>query len=715
MKINPNTFTITQLYGTESEQYVIPAYQRRYSWEDKHIRELFDDINQLDDGDAHLLGSIVCLTSTFKAGINELELVDGQQRSTTIMLFLNAMEERLLAAGKRDDALNVERCLYCKDFAGIKKNKLRMGDLDQKDFDRVMQNRNLDDVVNDQLLRAHQLVMRLVGELNDEEFNRFRYKFINNAYLIRLDVSDAKDAFKLFETINNRGLALSPADIIKNFLLGNASLINDGTLEDVKESWTGLVLALDGISMDDFFRQYMISLRGRRVTKSQLIDSFKKYYVRNVAEGARLQKYEEFVDTEDDETAPEQQHLTDFVGDLRKAAEVYRQIVRCDTADEKINRHLDNLRRIRSFAANPFVLNLLRRDIDRKDMLAILKMLETFVLRRNVAEYRTNELEDIFARLTKLPDERLIENVYVEFRDSLPSDDEFRARLLTHDFKGQLENRAKYMLEQLEYKITGDNPDKPEKPIGSSEDVHLEHIMPQTITTKKSKEEFGDWEAYLGEDRERHGQYVARLGNLTLLGAPLNIHASNNPFKSKKVNGVAADGDKSKETDYSKSKIELTRQLLDLVAFRITQIESRSNQLSDLAMEIWKLPELDVDETAAAATREAGSVAVTCVSGDTEAHGQWFADDDRLIVIKGSTAALNNHESFRDHNYRKLKDKLLADGILTKNGDELVFAEDYTFDSPSAAAAVVLARSAAGPREWRNARNRTILQMKESN
>ena len=87
MKITPTSLSISQLLSTESEQFIIPAYQRRYSWQDKQVKELFDDINHLEGGETHLLGSIVCLTGDHGAGINSLELVDGQQRTTTIMLF----------------------------------------------------------------------------------------------------------------------------------------------------------------------------------------------------------------------------------------------------------------------------------------------------------------------------------------------------------------------------------------------------------------------------------------------------------------------------------------------------------------------------------------------------------------------------------------------------------------------------------------------------
>src|SRR3989344_5876367 len=290
MKITPTSLTITQLLSSEAEQFVVPAYQRRYSWHSKHIAELFDDINLLESVDRHLLGSIVCLTSSHGVGINELELVDGQQRMTTIMLFLNAMEEKYKLLGKSREAEKLGDYLYCQDVKGKQKYKLALGDLDSKDYHLIMDNKNLGEVINKRLLEGHKLIYSLINKLTLEELDVFKYKFINQAMVIRLDVAESKDAFKLFETINNRGLSLSPADIIKNFLLGNASLIDDKTLETVKKDWTHLIVSMDGLSLDDFFRQYMNGLLGRKVTFTMLIDTFKKYFVENVITAESLAK-----------------------------------------------------------------------------------------------------------------------------------------------------------------------------------------------------------------------------------------------------------------------------------------------------------------------------------------------------------------------------------------------------------------------------------------
>lgn len=117
--------------------------------------------------------------------------------------------------------------------------------------------------------------------------------------------------------------------------------------------------------------------------------------------------------------------------------------------------------------------------------------------------------------------------------------------------------------------------DKGEYILTSGNDLHLEHIIPQKITTKKSKREFGDWETYLGEDsREKHKEYVNRIGNLTLLAKTLNIRASNNPFESK-------------VEEYKKSNIKLTKKISNYKEFKFGQVQERSSKFGDKAVEMW--------------------------------------------------------------------------------------------------------------------------------
>ena len=107
MKITPTTLTLQQFFSVGNEQFLIPAYQRRYAWGQRQQRELFDDLRLLTSGDTHLLGTVLFLSDTHKPGINQLELVDGQQRVTTITILMRE---------SRSCRLRMMSCAFCGSF-----------------------------------------------------------------------------------------------------------------------------------------------------------------------------------------------------------------------------------------------------------------------------------------------------------------------------------------------------------------------------------------------------------------------------------------------------------------------------------------------------------------------------------------------------------------------------------------------------------------------
>ena len=579
--------------SSNNEQFFVPAYQRRYAWSEKQLGELFDDVNLLKEDDTHLLSTIVFLTETHTVGINQLEVVDGQQRLTSITILLKALKDKFLGLEQEDTAKEIQSFLISKGVDRVERSKLLLGEVDNADYVKLFEDGNLDEIVNRNLVNAYEW---FTGWLDDycKDLNVFYYKLINNIMVIRLDVGQAKDAYKLFETINNRGLKLSPTDIIKNFLLGNASAIDEITLNQVRDYWQDVIINLDQIQTDDFFRQMFSGVLARKVPVSKLIDEFKGYYLEYVKEGELLPAYHVYEEDEEDQEGEEDDSsklqpqieeeipssqptkigLVEFAGNLKSASSVYERIINQDYENIKINQSLFNLKRIKSFPSYIFLLNLFQRQLTDKTYLSILQSIETFMLRRHICEYRTGELDDIFSKLVGVKNESIELQVQNFLAGHLPPDGEFEEKLARYDFKGNAD-RAKYMLECFEYHAIQD---QGEYKISGGEDVHLEHIIPQTITTQKAKKEFGDWVAYLGEKAvHKHGIFVDRIGNYTLLASKLNIKASNNPFSAKK-------------NEYKNSNLYLTKAVAaNYRDFKFKQVEDRSKKFAKLSVEIWKL------------------------------------------------------------------------------------------------------------------------------
>ena len=596
MKITPSPLTISQLFSSMKEQFYIPAYQRRYAWGEKQLGELFDDINYLKQEDTHLLSTVLFLTDLYNADINQLEIVDGQQRLTSISILLMAIRDKFLQNGDNDSAKEIDKYLTCRGLDKKEKNKILLGDLDNPDYLKLRDMKDIDEIKNKKLINAYELFYKWLSE-KIEDLDSFYYKVINNISIIRLDIGNARDAYKLFETINNRGLRLSPTDIIKNFLLGHASIINDNSLNKIRDYWKSVIINLDTINTDDFFRQFLAGTLRRKIPFSKLIDEFKRYYLNNIIEAKDLSEYNLYLDDQNDLMNELDEYryreiksevmidtisienkkkisMFDFVKSLKEASLIYSKIINNTFSNEKINSHLYNLSRIRSIPSYTFLLNLFQRNISDKEKISILKLIESFMLRRHICEYRTAELDDIFPKLINIKNKNLFENIRLNLIKFNPPDDEFRMKFSTYNFKGNFD-RAKYILEILEYdKIN----DKGEYILTTGSDLHLEHIIPQAIHTKKSKKEYGDWVEYLGSNAlENHGQYVNLIGNFTLIAGVLNIKASNNPFLSKKK-------------AYKHSNIHLTKQLVENYrTFKFSHVKMRSEEFANKAVKLWKI------------------------------------------------------------------------------------------------------------------------------
>lgn len=611
MNIVPNKLSLAQLFANTNEQFVVPSYQRRYSWKVQHTGALFDDIDLLKDNDGHLFGMIILHAGAYNGGFMTPELVDGQQRLTTLTVLLKSIEKAYQKIERIETATEIRKMLQCKGPDKVLKNKLLLGDLDNSDYELIMTDGDFEEIENKHLKDAIEYFDYWLSEYNEEDLDHYYHKLINIAVIIRLDVTLAQDAYKLFETINNRGLKLSATDIIKNFLLGHASKINDDTtLEQVKSIWAQIIKELDGINTDNFFRQYFCSVLKRKITFNGLVEEFKTYYIKNVENADLLGEFEVYADTssdsndeeeaifengdeptndeelnENEEQTSKRVTIIDFLKQLRNASEVYRKMCYEEFDEKWINIHITNLWRVQCFPSFIFLMHFFQKGYSKKTQIVVLKMIETFMLRRHICERRTGENDYIFSQLMNCLEEKTEDEMLYAFRERImdyyPEDSEFEDKLPTYQFKGKVEDRARYMLEQLEYEKRGNTK---ETLISTSEDVHLEHIVPQTINTKKAITEFGDWITYLGEKAiVKHKKYVSRIGNLTLLAAPLNIQASNNPFTRKK-------------SSYRQSDLLITKDLATKSDFKFYHIDQRGEQITKKALSIWQIDFSDIEE-----------------------------------------------------------------------------------------------------------------------
>lgn len=606
MKFVPHGPTVHGLLNNPKEQFVIPSYQRRYAWRYNQQAALFKDIDMLMQDDGHLFGMVIIHNDSHHGGINQVNLVDGQQRLTTLSILIYCLYESYLGLEKNYEAGELQKLLYCGNPA-LSIPKLQLGELDHPDYLLILKGGDKDKIRNPRIKEAYKTLYSLIQEKivseDDSWIGGFENKLLHTATIVRLDVQEAQDAYKLFETINNRGLRLSATDVLKNFVLGHAARLESKTLSNVKELWAELITTLDGIPSDDFFRQYVSSIYTRKITKSKLVEEFKKHYFNSVKEVDKLGEYNyihgveeaydpneedddnlhiDEVDLEDkDEENIDSQEvgsrikIEDYIKQIVEAANCYRRIWFRQFDNEKINNALADLQAIRCFPSYIFLMHYLQYDFTAKEKLKVLEMIGSLMMRRHMVGESTAYNDGIFAKLLRLRfDTSNIEVIKQSLLEDYPSDSEFIIQFPTKELKNRNLERARYILTKLEYYITGGTN---EFKISGGEDVHVEHIIPQKISSKKSKKEFGDWEEYLGANSKvKHKKQVHLIGNMTLLAGDLNISASNNPFSKKK-------------TPYKKSNIQLTKDLAKKSDFKFRTLKKRGEELAKIAVNIWKL------------------------------------------------------------------------------------------------------------------------------
>ena len=597
MKITPASLTLNQLLGSANEKFVIPSYQRRYSWRERQLFDLINDVNVLEGNDSHLLGSIVCLTGDHVAGINSLELVDGQQRLTTISIILECLRTRFKNEDAQEHVQELDRLLAAKPYNGDSVQKIALDTMDSVEFKQHVKSATEETEVhflNPQLHDAFVNTREWVADEKLDDLFAFKYRLLNQAFVVRLDVSAAKDAFKLFETINNRGLRLSATDLIKNFVLGNAARFGPVSLNAAKVSWSKLTQHLDRVDSDAFFRFFLIARLATRLTKNQVVSEFQSYFMNTVSEAKVLpdrywygneeeaDEHHEGEDTSDsetmadfEETASKAIPFEEFMTSLVKSAKVYSEIVNQRTGDARIDRHLRNLRMIKASQTYGFLMHLRASGTSKNTFIEVLKLTESFILRRHVCRERANDTEALFAKLCNSNPRTPIPELLAAYREECPTDEKFAAEFANAAFTSNIIDRARYCLEQLELEK---HVKHAELGVLGTESVHVEHIIPKRISTKKSFELFGNWEKYLGNGAHtKHSKYVNKIGNLTLFSGTLNIVASNNPFKMKKQG-------------YKASSILMTKELSKMKSFGFSQVDVRSKDLAERAVLRWPTP-----------------------------------------------------------------------------------------------------------------------------
>ncbi len=549
----------------QPNQFVIPIYQRTYSWTLKQCQQLWSDILRAADEEVsgHFIGSIVYIEGGLYqvASVPQLLVIDGQQRLTTLSLLLSALGKII---DELDVAIDTTRkkmesyFLFNNEEEGNDRYKLLLTQSDRETFIRLIEDRDLSTEPSRRILENYQY---FESQLRRQDTNLGDiYRGISKLIIVNISLERDRDNPQLiFESLNSTGLDLSQADLIRNYVL--MGLPPKEQEKVYKHYWYPMEQLFDrdaqSVLFDRFIRDYL-TIKSRSGSIPNIRDvytSFKSYIQRQ-----------------------KDMSITDIMADVYRCANNYAKLMFEEEVDTEIKQVLKDINTLKVDVAYPFLLEVYedfsQNLIARQDFIGILKLVESYVFRRAICGLPTNSMNKTFATLSREIDrDSYLESVERAFyqKDAyrrFPDDEEFRREFVVKDIYN-FRSRS-YLLRKLEnYKRS--------KELVETDNYTIEHILPQN--PKLSIE----WQTQLGENwKEIQAKYLHTIGNLTLTG--YNAEYSDRPFQEKR----------DMEQGFKVSPLFLNQGLASLQQWTEKEIEERATELSNWAIAIWTYPTVAV-------------------------------------------------------------------------------------------------------------------------
>lgn len=594
--------------------YDIPRYQREYTWNQRDWANLYDDITQNDAG--YFLGSFIVVNGTVNSKMDTIhyEVIDGQQRLTTLSLLLAALYTRIM---EHKDSIDDDMML--DDIRPLRNRLILKSDKSMTRVIPQVQNHNLEDYR--WILKEH---IGLVAVMQKPKFlglrkmsKAFNYfydrlgedvggrdgiecvrclldicRLVCSAVVVQITVDSHADAYTLFASLNNRGVPLSAVDLIKNMLLGKVAGVDDGQLDYYFERWQEVLhnLGDDYKTQERFFRQNYDAFR-REVNKPFIGESGSQLPLGSVATRSNLLKiYEKRMEADDG--------ALKVLDELTENSALYSKIIGLDQEglDSELSNQLLELSRAQGVASYLMLLFLFKKQnqLELKDetLALLVKLLVCFFVRRNLTDTPpTRDLERLFISICESLESEGLKGIaaaeYIKKRlvDVSASDASFKERL-----EGPIYDVNPDMTRYILTVIASPSVTKEMKPLweryASGNYVWtIEHIFPQ------GKNIPDEWvkmvaDGDMSKAIEVQEKQVHTLGNLTITG--YNSKLSNMPFVTKRdrkdVYGA--------NVGY-RNGLNLNDELVNTDTWTSEQIQERTDKLVGLTLKAFDFDEIE--------------------------------------------------------------------------------------------------------------------------
>lgn len=606
MITDADKYSIAQIFGIDSKEvYRIPRYQREYSWNKKRWETLFDDIDENDNG--YFLGSIVCIKdkdAQENQNLDTLDVVDGQQRLITLSLLFVALYKFLEEHEEEQEKDDIKRRLVLRKYNEFRIHPQIQND-NEEDYGAILRHAGVtedpcksDNMKNRRIFRAFKYFKSRIDEKFDNEEGNLKsilyfLERVNDSCLVKIVVKNHSDACILFESLNDRGMPLTPVDLIKNKILAKLEKVEPGK-NNTKKHFKVWQYLLENIGKDDygvqerFFRHYYnafkdsLNLKSSLATRANLTEIYEKLMGKNG------------------------QYAKEILKDILEKGEFYSLITRPSESEEDkwepLKKPLLDLDRIQGAPSHLLILYLLVKkedlNVSMDNLCEIVQLLVSFFVRRNLTDKPpTRDLNSIFMKIiediSQLSGDAVVKNIREYLQDKLDdtNDESFRAKL-----EGKIYSENLGVTRFILYKLAEQDADREKwnnfwERKGKSLVWTIEHIFPQADNISEDwvkmvvgKEMSG---AITDEDKKEakkiQESHLHKLGNLTISG--YNKELGKKSFEEKR-NRTNKDG---KFFIGYKNGLPLNKMLEREETWNAQKIDMRTSVLIDKVLDIFKM------------------------------------------------------------------------------------------------------------------------------
>ena len=688
--VNPpaRTGLLEFLKTTTGAQFVIPVYQRNYTWTaKKEIKQLLKDLTSVleDKYNNHFLGIIIYLENSIDHATREFSIIDGQQRLTTLFLLLYSIRAIAKEEGKNNIVNSIDGQYLINQFVSGKeyKHKLKPQVSDDSVYQYIIQDRVEDLEVNNhesKIYKNYNYLLEEIKELNEDYSLNDILIALDKLYLVSIPLSDGDNPQKIFESINATGVKLTASDLIRNFLL--MGLNNEKQEKFYDRYWLKLerLLTKDAKKLESFFRFFLAVKNKKLPNIKSIYKEFKEWHDENI-DGLGVEG---------------------IFKELIKYAKFYYSIYykELDQLEEQVESAIGEYRKISSYMPAPLIMGFydLYSDnlITLEQLSELIFVVNNYLIRRSIADVDTSGITRLFAPLLKNVLEESNEN-YDDIVDILKRNLVFKNisnGMYTPDdqqLKDMVINANVYKTR----KILRIFFDKLEHDNNSARvnlsDLNIEHLMPQTLSQ--------EWLRDLNVNEEEYQKHINKLGNLTLASKSDNSRMQNSPWEFK--NEILS------ET----SHLKINEELLKKEKWDIEEIDNRTLKLIDEFNRLFPYP-----QPSSSAIRK---MPIFIDSFGVKASAYFYIDNGNVEILEGSEmTGFEKADGYPD--IEKLRRELMDEDLISRDDTKVFFKKPRTIISLkknstalSAAASVILHGSRNGWDVWTDSEGKPLNENKE--